>query len=503
MRYDSFWRRICRAFMTAPPPDARAHAACCAGDVDGARPIDHGRAAFETDSEGPKVLIGPRVLILTSGLGCGHTRAAQALRLALVEREPSCTVRTVDWWSLMNVHVAETTKRIYLQLVTEHSDLYEQIYHLDQHTWRELLSAQHSVPQSVVRFFELLRTARLGGRLHSIRETFASDLALASLFCASGGEGKRFLASGMFAKLALFKWSWARLVRRLGAVVDEFRPDVVVSTQMIPAALFSSVKQQCRLDIPSIAVVTDFGIHDFWNQAGTDLYCLGHASITEMPVGFDTSRIAVTGLPLMPGFANPTETRNARRHLGLCEHGAVVLVLGGGLGIDVDAVAARLSRARADVQLLVLRGRAGASNDAIDKAGLDARVRVFDWTERVDIFIRAADIVVGKCGGLTVAEVLACGRPLLATRSLRGQEGFNVRFMQRHCVGGWLTDDALLDSLDSLLQRPDELMTLKERVWRLGQRDGAQRIANRVLSFAGRTQAQRFEVAAWRSSRNQ
>ena len=31
--------------------------------------------------------------------------------------------------------------------------------------------------------------------------------------------------------------------------------------------------------------------------------------------------------------------------------------------------------------------------------------------------MRAADLVVGKPGGLTVAEVLACGRPLLAARS--------------------------------------------------------------------------------------
>ena len=89
------------------------------------------------------------------------------------------------------------------------------------------------------------------------------------------------------------------------------------------------------------------------------------------------------------------------------------------------------------LQVLVMPGRNSDAQSALAKAQqlYPDRLRVCGWTERMDLFIRAADVVVGKPGGVTVAEVLACGRPLFATRSLGGQEGFNVDFLERHQVG--------------------------------------------------------------------
>jgi UDP-N-acetylglucosamine:LPS N-acetylglucosamine transferase len=109
---------------------------------------------------------------------------------------------------------------------------------------------------------------------------------------------------------------------------------------------------------------------------------------------------------------------------------------------------------------------------------------VWDWTGRIETFLRAADIVVGKPGGLTVAEALACGRPLLATRSLRGQEGFNVAFLERHGVGWLVSEEELVPRVESLLADPGDLKRIQEQAWTLGRRDGAPRIADRVLALA-------------------
>ncbi|HJY36922.1 MAG TPA: hypothetical protein VJ299_05630, partial [Steroidobacteraceae bacterium] len=45
-----------------------------------------------------------RILLLTSGLGLGHVRAAQAIEAALAD---SVTVHTLDLWSLMHAGVAQ------------------------------------------------------------------------------------------------------------------------------------------------------------------------------------------------------------------------------------------------------------------------------------------------------------------------------------------------------------------------------------------------------------
>src|SRR5690242_17573740 len=75
---------------------------------------------------------GPRVLLLASGLGYGHVRAAQAIEAALLQH--SIQVQSLDLWTLMHSGAASIVHQTYLRLVQEHPDLYERLYHLDERT---------------------------------------------------------------------------------------------------------------------------------------------------------------------------------------------------------------------------------------------------------------------------------------------------------------------------------------------------------------------------------
>src|SRR5690606_33203907 len=80
-----------------------------------------------------------RVLLLTSGLGFGHTRAAQAVERALEDR---AVVGTVDFWSLINPGIASAIHATYLSLVQNYPQLHERLYQLDEHTWRQILESE-------------------------------------------------------------------------------------------------------------------------------------------------------------------------------------------------------------------------------------------------------------------------------------------------------------------------------------------------------------------------
>ena len=86
-----------------------------------------------------------RILLLTSGLGLGHVRAAQAIEAAL---RGSCEVRTLDLWSLMNPGAARAIHETYLSLVQNHPQLYERLYHLDEQTWRQILESEDGPPRT-------------------------------------------------------------------------------------------------------------------------------------------------------------------------------------------------------------------------------------------------------------------------------------------------------------------------------------------------------------------
>src|SRR4051812_11698854 len=95
-----------------------------------------------------------RVLLLTSGLGHGHVRAAQAVEAALLQR--STDVQIIDLWSLMNPGAASIVHQTYLRLVQEYPDLYERLYQLDERTWRQVLESEAGPPPHVLEVLELI-----------------------------------------------------------------------------------------------------------------------------------------------------------------------------------------------------------------------------------------------------------------------------------------------------------------------------------------------------------
>jgi processive 1,2-diacylglycerol beta-glucosyltransferase len=425
-----------------------------------------------------------RVLLLTSGLGLGHVRAAHAIESALAS---SAVVRTVDFWSLINPGVASAIHATYLSLVLNHPDLHERLYQLDEHTWRQILESESGPPRAVLEVLELISAiaAEKGEAAPRIGK-WASDRLLWSLLCAAlPYDGDSLAGNGVRARLALLKWTWLRLIRRLEPAIKRFAPDVIISTQMIPAAMASYLKQRGRLNVPLIGVMTDFGVHDFWKQSGINRYCVAHESIANGG-GDLADPVIATGVPLMPAFAAPVSQVEARCELNIAVETPVVLVLGGGLGLSVDAAASALLKQKSTAQVIAMPGKNASAREALKRlAGqYSKRLLVCDWTERMDLYLRAADLVVGKPGGISVAEALACGRPLLATRSLRGQEGFNVGFLERNQVGGLVGDGELVARVNALLQNRDALQDMQQRAWSLGRRDGAAKIAEIALELA-------------------
>lgn len=431
-----------------------------------------------------------RILLLTSELGSGHRQAAHAIKQALLERNPAIRIEQIDFWSLMDPGVADAAKNAYLELVTRHPDIYDYLYHLDQHSWQRLL-AEGEMPRKVA---ELAQTLQTSSTTDSVKrkkidwsrnqmDRFTISFLLASL-------GGLFQSSvGKFISRGLLKWFPSRLAKRLRRRVLRFAPDVIVATQMHPAAILSRARKRGIRELaPLVAVLTDYGVHDIWIQPGTDCYCVATSEMAQSlraRCAIDQS-IHVTGIPLMSGFRRLPSQQQARKEQNLDSVRPTILVTSGGLGLGLHQVAEMLICHESNWQVLVAAGSNVAALESLRPLARKTkeRLRLFGWTDRMEVLMRASDVIVGKPGGLTTAEALACGRPLVATHSLGGQEGFNVRFLERHRVGCLAPADRLATTLQSLLADPDELGRTHDRAWRLGRRYGAERIVNQVYELA-------------------
>src|SRR5436853_4351206 len=150
----------------------------------------------------------------------------------------------------------------------------------------------------------------------------------------------------------------------------------------------------------------------------------------------------------------------------------------------MDAMMDVVLRLPQSVQAVFVAGKNAALRGRLTQraAGQEARIKVHGFTDRVHVFLEAADLYVGKAGGLTSSEAMARGVPVIAVRPIPGQEERNCDFMQEAGAGVRVHD--LFDlrvKLEHFLANPADLERMKANARAVGRPDSAFRVASSVL----------------------
>ena len=132
-------------------------------------------------------------------------------------------------------------------------------------------------------------------------------------------------------------------------------------------------------------------------------------------------------------FERALDPLEARHQLGLAADTPVVLAMAGSnaaLGRLPEATRALLAAPR-PVQGLVVCGRDAALQARLRHLTNGTGIRTLGYPCDVHLLMAAADVLVTKAGGMTLAEAAAAELPLILFGSLPGQERQNERFAAR------------------------------------------------------------------------
>lgn len=282
--------------------------------------------------------------------------------------------------------------------------------------------------------------------------------------------------------------------RRLREGVLGRAADLVVCPQASVAAVFAAARRRGDIGVPVVSVLTDYGAHPFWSDPPADLVIApGEEAAAQLErLGVPPSRVRSLGLPIHPAFAAPPSRAEARRALALPSSAPVALVSGGSKGLgEVDETAAELLRASPRATLLALCG----ANDRLRRAlsarrEAGGRLRVFgpQPPAMVAALLAASDVHAGKPGGMTSAESLAAGVPMVLARPLPGQEEANARHLLAAGAavpGGRPRETAR--ACAALLEDRPVLAALAARAARAGRPRAAEAIAAEISAFGGTT----------------
>jgi processive 1,2-diacylglycerol beta-glucosyltransferase len=315
----------------------------------------------------------PRVLLLSATSGAGHVRAGQALEKAFLARG-DCDVEHIDALQ----HVSKLFQRIYekayISMVRRVPELMGMLYDRTDQPW-----------------------------LHPRR------------------------------RLALDRLNTGPMIRLLKRI----QPDLCVATHFLPAEIIAWLIAKQKLRAHNAIVVTDYDVHAMWLCRTVDRYYLAIEEAAQYlaGIGVPKENLRVTGIPIDPLFATPVNKFEARKQLELDAEATIILISAGGYGIGpVQQLVKDLLALERPWQIVAIAGKSEKTKKHLEEIAKTAgklrngspKLYPVGFTTEMDKFMAAADLMVGKAGGLTTSEALARALPMALIEPIPGQEERNA-----------------------------------------------------------------------------
>lgn len=270
---------------------------------------------------------------------------------------------------------------------------------------------------------------------------------------------------------ALSSMSKRRLVERL----NEVQADIIL--QLFPDHVLAG--QTSLKPAPFIGtVLTDYSVHGRWFHKNVDRYFIPDERISHAvrPFISDASKCIVTGIPLRQQFFSCALTGGAPTE-------PYILVATGGRGVfpELKAALQVLQAGWPTHKVYVMCGRNAQMKSAVDALGHG--IHGVPYVDEIATWLQRADVAVVKSGGITVAECLAAGTPMLMYRPQPGQETGNARFAQRIGAAKVARDLSTLEQAVLAMGKPDTLAHMQSTCSSGAHIDAADRVVETCLQY--------------------
>jgi len=277
----------------------------------------------------------------------------------------------------------------------------------------------------------------------------------------------------------VFRLGCGEVLRRLKRAA----PHVVIATEIGAAEIVALARREGWFNCPVLAVLTDLQAERPWGQREIDVYAVAseeaRAQLTSW--GVSPHRVVLCGIPVDPAFSLPFDEGELVQALGLDRRRPVVLVMGGGMGpVPLDQVVLSLEHCGLPLQVVAVSGHDRRQQRLLEvlrgKIALD--LRVYGWTDNIPELMAAADLLVTKPGGVTMAEALTAGLPMILTHPIPGPEERHARWLEQAGVAACANSLAQIPQLiHALLSQPEKLEAMARRAREIGRPDAAHAVA--------------------------
>jgi processive 1,2-diacylglycerol beta-glucosyltransferase len=365
-----------------------------------------------------------RVLILSTSAGTGHVRAAQALEKEFAADPGVDQVIHEDALKFTNKLFRDFYSTLYMKLVRDAPDVLGWAYRASDEPWK-----------------------------------------------------------GEAARVQLDRLNTLKLVK----FIREFDPHITVCTHFMPAGIISHLVQKEQLETHHSIIVTDLDCHAMWLSRLFHRYfvAIDETKAHLEALGLPAERITVSGIPIDPIFSQPVDRKTVRMSYGLDPLKTTLLLSAGALGVGpTELVVERLKHLRNPAQTIVICGKSTEVRERVTRAtgGHDRRFCILGYTDRMHELMHISDLFIGKPGGLTTSESLACGLPMAVFSPIPGQEERNSDHLLEEGAGIRCNELTTLPfKIDRLLDDPKRLDAMSRAAAAMGRPHAARTVVQTLL----------------------
>lgn len=272
------------------------------------------------------------------------------------------------------------------------------------------------------------------------------------------------------------------IYQKFRKMMKEYTPDVIVCTHPFCEKAAATYKAKADSQIPLVTCITDISMHKEWYAKQTDIYLAPTKEVKDnlISLGAYPENILITGVPVRQQFMG---THEAEDHKSKRQ----VLVMGGGLGIipGLEDLLYTLHE-MPGVRTTVITGKNQKLYD-MWKGHFDD-IEVLGYVDNIGSYMRKADLVISKAGGITLFELIRSKVPMFIIRPFLEQEIVNARYAQKKGFAWvvWDEKEDFTEELRSILEDSQRLDEMKRCMVMAGRE-----MMETELSEAVRIMAQR------------
>ena len=274
--------------------------------------------------------------------------------------------------------------------------------------------------------------------------------------------------------------------------IYQFKPDVILSTYVFCTIALNNLKMAYEIPAKIVALTLDYDVSPYWECCAyaTDCMFLTDEKMTEIFIekGFNKEQLEVSGIPVSEKFSSAVNKSEIRKELGLDENLFTVIIMKASFfPLRASEIIKKLEKVDVKLQVIIING-----NDEKEKKAISEEIAVssgkhayinLGFTDIIDKYFLASDVVFGKGGGLTTTEAVNASLPSLIIDKLPYQEKCNSNVLVENGCAIVVTRKNFAKEIERIALNRELHQALVDGTKRFKKPQAVGVIAEKILSF--------------------